>query len=298
MTNDNYHPLILGIGELLWDLLPGGRKPGGAVANMIHFTRQLGTRAFLATAVGADNAGRDLVEAMVAAGHDPCLMQTDEEHPTGTVSITIADDGQPDFTIHTEVAWDNIRLTDELRDIAAEADAVCFGSLAQRAPVSRETVRNLVSAAPNAALRVCDINLRQAFWDAGVLRWCLETADVVKLNDEELPVVAQELGLEADPEYLREHFNLKVLALTRGGKGSLLLGEGERVDHPGLETGITDTVGAGDSFAAVLTVGLLENRELAVISDSANRIAAFVCSQDGGTPLLPEELSAQAGRFG
>ena len=288
-------PVVLGIGELLWDLLPAGPQVGGAPANFARHAQALGAAAHVVARVGDDQLGRGLVENLLEAGLAVDGIQIDTIHPTGTVTVAVDAGGQPNFTIHENVAWDHLEATPAALDLARKADALCFGSLAQRSGASRAAIRQLIAAAPSHALRIFDMNLRQQFYDAEILRESLDRADVCKLNDAELPVAARLLECEGDSEEsllenLRVRHGLHLVVCTRGGRGSLLLGQGTRCDHPGVSATVRDTVGAGDAFTAVVAMGLLRNRPLEEISRAANEIAAFVCSRDGATPSLPEAL--------
>ncbi len=215
-------------------------------------------------------------------------------HPTGTVEVVL-EAGKPTYTIHEDVAWDHIPCTDAMLALAAELDALCFGSLSQRSGESRRTIRRFLGCVPDTALRIFDVNLRQAYFSKRVIEESLELATLLKLNDEELPVLAELFSLTGSDTdgllgQLRERFDLRLIAFTRGPDGSLLLGEGVRDDCPGLEGPAIDSVGAGDSFTAALCVGLLRGWALPKVNRFANEVATFVCSQQGATPLLPERL--------
>jgi len=219
----------------------------------------------------------------------------DGEHPTGTVSVELDDSGRPDFTIHLNAAWDFMQSTPGLLHLAATADAVCFGSLAQRSPVSHETIQRFIEATRPDCLRLFDINLRQAFYSEAIVRESLDLCDVLKLNDDELPVVADLLSVAGSEcevlDKLAVEFSLRAIALTRGERGSLIFTPEEKVEHPGFKPErIADTVGAGDAFTAAMTIGMLEGRELTDIAERANRVASYVCSQEGAMPAIPEEL--------
>lgn len=285
---------ILAVGEVLWDLLPDGKQLGGAPANFTYHCRALGALARLVTRVGDDELGREVLERFRALGLPTETVQVDPEQPTGTVSVTLDRSGQPHFTIHEGVAWDRIRADEAGLAAAGEADAICFGSLAQRSELARQAIRTLVAAAPPTALRVLDVNLRPPFVDRNVIAASLELANILKLNDGELTELATMFGLPAGVregmEELAGRFGLKVVALTRGAEGSLLLADGEWSDHPGQPTEVSDTIGAGDAFTACLVVGLLAGHPLDAINEHANRVAAYVCSQPGGTPRLPDAL--------
>ena len=223
-------------------------------------------------------------------------IELDQTLPTGTVSVEVAAEGQPHYQIHENVAWDAIHGESAGRSAVAAADAVCFGSLGQRSERSRATIQSLVAAAPPQALRIFDINLRQNFFSIRLINESLAFATVLKVNDAELPRLAEMFDLTGDERsqisQLAERHRLRVIAYTRGGRGSLLFSEGRWSDHPGTETKVVDTIGAGDSFTAAMTLGLLAGWDLDRINESANRIAAFVCSCAGATPELPERLRA------
>jgi len=291
---------ILAVGEVLWDLLPPptGKQLGGAPANFAFHARSLGARAGLITRVGADDLGREVLERFRLLGLPTETVQVDPDRPTGTVTVALAADGQPQYTIHEHVAWDRIEADPAGLAEARTADAVCFGSLAQRSEPSRRAIRALVAATPDKALRVFDVNLRPPFVDRNVVADSLELANVLKLNDHELPELASMFGLSTAVRetmtQLAGRFGLSAIALTRGAGGSLLLADGQWSDHPGRPTVVRDTIGAGDAFTACLVVGLLAGRPLDAINDHANAVAAFVCSQPGGTPQLPDSLKQPA----
>ena len=287
---------IIAVGEVLWDLLPEGPRLGGAPANFAFHCRSLGADARLVTRVGDDDRGRDVFDRFHALNLPIETIQVDPGLPTGTVEVTL-DNGHPHYTILEDVAWDAI-VADELAIAQVrEADAVCFGSLAQRSEASRQAIRTLVAAARPWALRVFDVNLRAPFIDRDVIAESLDLANVLKLNDDELPQLAAMFNLastEVRPamEALAERFGLALVALTRGGDGSLLMtADGVWAEHPGVESvPVADSIGAGDAFTAALTVGLLAGRPLEEINIHANEVAAYVCSQPGATPNLPESL--------
>jgi fructokinase len=210
------------------------------------------------------------------------------------VNVTLRD-GKPTYEILRDVAWDYIRVDENLRNFAARADAACFGSLAQRNSASREAIHAFLDAMRPEALRIFDINLRQDFYSREIIESSLRRANILKLSDEELPVLAAMFDLPghapAQLHRLRELFDLRLVAYTRGGSGSLLLTASESSDHLGLPTEVLDTVGAGDSFTATLCTGLLQNLPLAEINIRANQVAAFVCSQAGATPTLPRHIT-------
>jgi fructokinase len=285
---------VVGIGELLWDLLPAGKVRGGAPANFAYHAHALGAQSALITRVGNDALGRELIEGLHALDLSTETVQVDASVPTGTVTVELSVDGQPDYTIHEGVAWDRIAATEEARTVVADANIVCFGSLAQRHELSRQTIQTLVAATPATGLRIFDINLRQKFFSRGIIEQSLRLANVLKLNDSELPIVAHMLELPGTLEHqiiaLEQRYELRLVALTRGAQGSLLYSARGWSDHPGLPVVVKDTVGAGDAFTAAVALGLLRDLELGEINQRANELACYVCSCDGATPRLPEDL--------
>jgi fructokinase len=287
---------LVGLGEVLWDLLPGGRQLGGAPANFAYHAAALGAEAQIISRVGHDPLGRELLQRLDALGVPTGCIEVDPARPTGTVAVEVAADGQPVFHICENVAWDAIRGEAAGRLAVAGADAVCFGTLAQRSEPSRSTLRSLVSAAPPSALRILDVNLRQHYFSEQVIRESLALANVLKVNDAELPRLAGMLSLSGDDRsqmaQLASRLNLRGVAYTRGQRGSLLFFGGRWSDHPGVPTRVVDTVGAGDAFTAAMALGLLAGWELERLNQQANDVAAYVCSCAGATPAMPESLRA------
>ncbi len=286
---------VIGIGELLWDLLPSGPQLGGAPANFAYHAHALGADTGMITRVGADPRGREAVHRIETLGLSSEGIQTDETAPTGTVTVELDDNGIPTYTIHTDTAWDRIDATPEALAVVRAADALCFGSLAQRSPLSRESIQCLLSAAPAEAWRVFDINLRQHYYSREVIERSLQLANVLKLNDEELPVVADLFALAGDSaqqiESLAAAFGLNVVALTRGGDGSLVYRDGHWSDCQPAPVNVVDTVGAGDAFTAALVLGLLHREALDAMHAFASEVAGYVCTCAGGTPTLPERFT-------
>jgi fructokinase len=285
---------ILAIGEVLWDLLPTGRQLGGAPANFAYHCRGLGADARIVTRIGADALGEEVLERFRQLELPTDTVTVDRTAPTGTVSVELGPAGQPRFNIAENVAWD-LTADATANNAAAGADAVCFGSLAQRSEQGRRAIRSLIAASPSHALLVLDVNLRPPFVDHEVIENSLALADLLKLNDDELPILAGMFGVSGgirDPiEELARRFHLSCVALTRGRRGSILFSDGTWSDHPGLVVDVCDTVGAGDAFTAALTVGLLAGWQLDEINQRANEVAAFVCTRPGGTPALPDRLT-------
>ncbi len=287
-------PKILSLGEVLWDLMPSGPVLGGAPANFAIHARALGADASLVSRIGDDALGHDILNRFQANGFPTGLIAVDPTAKTGVVEVRLGGDGQPVYVIHEDTAWDRLAADASAMEAAAGASAVCFGSLAQRSKASREAIRALVQATPKDALRVFDINLRQDYYSPEVLESSLELANVLKLNDTELPILAGQFSLTGDTRaqlaQMAERFKLYAVVYTRGGSGSLLLVEGVFDEHAGIATTVSDTVGAGDSFTAATVMGLLAGWPLHEINQTANEVASFVCSQSGATPTLPEAL--------
>lgn len=286
-----FTPRIVGLGEVLWDLLPSGKSLGGAPANFAFHANQLGACGVVVSAVGNDDLGREILTRFQELGLPETGIRTIAQ-PTGTVTVTMTD-GQPSYTIHRNVAWDEIPWDTGLAELAAQTDAVCFGSLAQRSIGSQSTLLSFLDATPPDCLRIFDINLRQRFYNRDIVESSLIRAHVFKLNHEELPIVAELLNLPNGSEdetlaSLLKRYHLRLIALTRGAQGSRLYSKWRISDHPGHPvTKFVDAVGAGDSFTATLAVGLLKFDDLHSIHDRAARIASYVCSQAGATPLHP-----------
>ena len=284
---------IIGLGELLWDLLPGGKVLGGAPANFACHAKGLGANASIISAVGDDSLGREIISEVKARGFDENTIEVNS-YPTGTVSVEMSADGQPSYTIHEDVAWDHLGVTNAAREVVEGADAICFGSLAQRSGESRSTVLEMVRSAPSVALKVFDVNLRQHYYTDEVLRHSLELSNALKLNEEELAIVGSLVTSESDErpvmEKLAQSFDLRLVALTRGARGSLLLAGDAWSERSGIPVDVKDTVGAGDAFLAGLVVGTLNGLALDTINRCSGELAAYVCRHRGATPTIPDFL--------
>lgn len=312
--------LILGIGELLWDILPvesapspdlprqsGGEEPariallGGAPANFAVMAGRLGNHATVLSRIGRDDLGRRAMDRLDPMPVDTSLIEIDPAHETGRVTVEFAH-GEPHYTIHEPAAWDFLELTDEWIQLAERADAICFGSLAQRNVISRQTIQSLVAQTSSSCIRVFDVNLRPPFVSSEIIEESLELATVVKMNNDELPKVLHMLGLpvEEQPDdailrpgaerLLAEFPTLEIVAVTRGGHGSLLVNRDEWNDHPGIPVKVADCIGAGDAFTAALTHYLLRGASLARLNEAGNRWGGWIASQPGAMPVLPEEV--------
>ncbi|MHC4885640.1 MAG: carbohydrate kinase family protein [Planctomycetota bacterium] len=284
---------IVGIGELLWDLLPSGKVLGGAPANFAVHAQALGARGVIVSSLGADELGAEARAQVEEKGLSAAWLEVNETLPTGTVDVELLD-GEPHYTIHAPVAWDRIALTEPVRAVAAQTDAVCFGSLAQRDSVSCDTIRAFLGATREDCLRIFDINLRQDFYTTDLIRASLDQASALKINENELPVVAEMEGLSGDDESilrsLAERYGLKLIAYTLGPEGAVLLSGGEYLHSPPASVEVVDPIGAGDSFTATVAMGFLKGLPLAEVGRWANEVAAFVCSHSGATPKLPVSL--------
>ena len=282
-------PLVVGLGELIWDLLPGGRRLGGAPSNFAYVSRLLGAEAAVASRVGRDALGAEAVEKLERAGLSTRHIQLDEEHPTGTVGCRIGEGGEPHFNVNQNSAWDYLEWTREWEGLAASASVVCFGTLGQRHPAARATVLSFLEATNAGALRLFDVNLRHSFFTPEMLARSLGLATVVKLNVGELETAAAMLGLGASGEgetagALRRRFGLRLVAVTRGSRGSLLVSEDGADEHAGFPARVVDTIGCGDAFAAALAHCLRRGAPLALANEVANRVGAWVSTQPGATP--------------
>ncbi len=282
----NTRPVIVGLGELLWDMLPAGPRLGGAPGNFAYHAHALGAESLVVSAVGQDTLGASALNGLRRAGLSTQFISKLPSHPTGTVAVALNGAGQASYTVVEQVAWDFIPTEKATLGLAARADAVCFGSLAQRAPASRAMVRDFLRATRPECLRVFDINLRPPHFSAGVVHDSLLLASVFKLNDEELTWLAPMLGCPPEEDVVYQHifdrYPLRVIVLTRGARGATLATREERLDLPGLPPSfLADTVGAGDAFTASLVMGLLRGHSLRESGEFAIRLASFVCSQPG-----------------
>ncbi len=294
---------IASIGELLWDLLPGGPQLGGTTANFAAFLAQMSSgfadkpadEVFLVSRTGDDEFGlqarKQLTAYRVRADH----ISLDPGHPTGTVAVVLDEDKGPSYRVHENVAWDYIPETPQLAALAPTLDAVCFGTLAQRSSVTRATIRSLVAATRTDCLRVFDVNLREPDWTAEAVVWGCAHASILKMNLEEVPHVARAAGApekERGPlpaaRFLLRQFPIQMVAITRGGEGSLMVTREAICEHPGVSVQVEDTIGAGDCFTAALTYYALRRCSLPVLAEAANRWGAWVATQRGGMPHLDE----------
>lgn len=286
---------VVGIGELLWDMLPSGKKIGGAPANFAYHVSQFGIPATVVSAVGCDELGDELMQEL---SQKPMGVFVDKvNHPTGTVAVELAGKGMPTYDIKQDVAWDNIPFTPELEALAKRSQAVCFGSLAQRSDVSRSTIQKFISAMPDepGRLKIFDINLRQGYHTPQIIEKSLEVCNVLKINDEELEILGRmfdlpECGTKETCRTLLERYNLDILVLTCGANGSWLFTPDAVSFKPTPKVEVADTVGAGDSFTAAFTAAILGGKTIDEAHELAVKLSAFVCTQHGAMPLHPESL--------
>jgi fructokinase len=296
--------LVLGIGELLWDLLPEGPRLGGAPANFTVMAGRLGSHAAILSRIGRDDLGNKAVETLDPFPADTEFLQVDPVHETGQVNVALRD-GHAEYTFAESSAWDFLELSDEWVQLAERADAICFGSLAQRSLESRQTIQTLAAQTRAACIRVFDVNLRPPFYSSEVVQESLELASVMKLNDAEMPLVLGILGLPAfdseNPAALRlgaekllEEFpTLTMVAVTRGGSGSLLVTRDAWHDHPGVPIKVVDTIGAGDAFTAAMTTSMLRGAGLADLNEAGNRWGSWVASKAGAMPEFDDPNAAR-----
>lgn len=287
---------VVGMGEALWDVLPEGKQIGGAPANFAFHVSQFGLETRVVSAVGQDKLGQEIHDVFAARNLKGVI--EDVPYPTGTVQVTVDAEGVPSYEIKEGVAWDNIPFTSELRQLALRTRAVCWGSLAQRSVVSRETISKFLDVMPNeeGRLKIFDINLRQNFYTKEVLTESMRKCNILKINDEELVTVSRLFGypgidLQDKCWILLAKYNLKMLILTCGVNGSYVFTPGNVsfVETPKVE--VADTVGAGDSFTATLVSSLLQGKPVREAHERAVRVSAYVCTQNGAMPTLPEEYT-------
>ncbi len=284
---------IVGLGEALWDCLPEGRKLGGAPANFAYHISQFGYDACAISAVGNDALGDETLQAFDEKGLNYFMPRLD--YPTGTVQITLDEDGVPTYDIKEGAAWDNIPFTPELEQVARNSRAVCFGSLAQRNEVSRQTIHHFLDATPKDCLRIFDINLRQNFFSKEVIKESLRRCNILKINDEELVTIGRMFGypgmdFENKCWLILGKYNLDMLVLTCGVNGSYVFSKGAMSFFATPKIEVADTVGAGDSFTASFVASILAGRSVADAHQRAVEVSAYVCTQNGAMPRLPQEL--------
>lgn len=290
--------VVVGMGEALWDVLPEGKKIGGAPANFAYHVSQFGLPSCVVSAVGDDNLGEEIIENFTSKGLKHLIEKV--PYPTGTVQVEIDQAGVPQYEIKENIAWDNIPYTVRLEALAEKTKAVCFGSLAQRNVVSRSTINRFLDAMPQTdeSLVVFDVNLRQGFYNKDILCNSMKRCNILKINDEELVTVSRMFGypgidLQDKCWILLGKYNLKMLILTCGINGSYVFTPGNVSFQPTPAVKVADTVGAGDSFTAAFISSLLKGCDVAEAHRVAVEVSAYVCTQNGAMPVLPEKYTAK-----
>lgn len=288
--------VVVGMGEALWDVLPEGKKIGGAPANFAYHVSQFGLPSCVVSAVGADALGKEIVENFTSKGLNQLIAEV--PYPTGTVQVELDRAGVPQYDIKENVAWDNIPYTEQLAELAGRTKAVCFGSLAQRNVVSRQTINRFLDEMPQGedTLRVFDVNLRQGFYSKEILCESMERCNILKINDEELVTVSRMFGypgidLQDKCWILLGKYDLKMLILTCGINGSYVFTPGHVSFQPTPKVEVADTVGAGDSFTSAFIASILKGKSVPQAHRRAVQVSAFVCTKKGAMPVLPAELT-------
>lgn len=288
--------IVVGMGEALWDVLPEGKKIGGAPANFAYHVSQFGLPSCVVSAVGEDTLGKEITENFTSKGLNQLIAEV--PYPTGTVQVEIDQAGVPQYEIKENVAWDNIPYTERLETLAQKTKAVCFGSLAQRNVVSRNTINSFLDAMPRTedSLVVFDVNLRQGFYNKEILCNSMSRCNILKINDEELVTVSRMFGypgidLQDKCWILLGKYNLKMLILTCGINGSYVFTPGNVSFQPTPKVEVADTVGAGDSFTAAFIASILKGKSVQEAHSRAVRTSAYVCTKKGAMPILPPELT-------
>ncbi len=283
--------MMVGIGELLWDYLPSGKQLGGAPANFAFHACQLGNKGIIISCVGDDTEGKEIISALDAKAIGNEIF-TCSDFPTGHVTVETDSQGIPSYIIHNDVAWDYLQLTATHHSLAQEADVVCFGTLAQRNPVSRKAIQAFLKQTSDQCIKIFDINLREPFITLETIIPLLHICTILKLNDEELARLAILLNLSGSETELlltlQNNYRLDLIILTKGADGSRLFKNAETSSElSGQELKVKDTVGAGDSFTASVATGLCLKMPLHKIHNFAENVAHFVCQHHGATPQLP-----------
>ena len=284
---------VVGLGEALWDVLPEGKKLGGAPANFAYHAGQFGLDTIAISALGEDELAEETIKALKEHGLNYLMPHV--PYPTGTVQVTLTGDGIPAYEIKENVAWDNIPYTPEMAEIARNCRAVCFGSLAQRNVTSWATIRQFLDDTPADSLKIFDINLRQQFYSKDVIEESLKRCNILKINDEELVVIKRmygydDLDMRDICEKMLAEYGLKMLVLTCGTNGSYVFAQGLTSFQETPKVTVADTVGAGDSFTGAFCAAILNGKPIEEAHRIAVRVSAFVCTQNGAMPTLPPEL--------
>ena len=290
--------LIAGLGEVLWDCLPEGKKLGGAPANFAYHASMFGYQAYAVSALGNDALGDRTVDELDKQHLRHIMPRID--FPTGTVQVELDEEGVPTYDIKRDVAWDNIPFTAEMEDLAKRCSCVCFGSLAQRNSVSHDTIHRFLHSTPKDCLKIFDINLRQNFYTKEIIQESLNACDILKINDEELVTIGRLFGypgldMENKCYLILGKYNLRMLVLTCGTNGSYVFARGMKSYQPTPKVEVADTVGAGDSFTGSFAAAILAGMPVEEAHKLAVEVSAYVCTQPGAMPQLPERLLNRVG---
>lgn len=285
--------LVVGLGEVLWDMLPEGRKIGGAPVNFAYHAGQFGIDTMAVSAIGNDKLGEDTIAEMNGKHLNHIFPSV--PYPTGSVQVSLDEKGVPAYDIKENVAWDNIPFTNEIESVARSCRAVCFGSLAQRNAVSRNTIRKFIESTPSGCIRIFDINLRQNFYTSNVIRDSLEHCNILKINDEEIMLVSRMFNYDSSNienvcRTIMEDFSLEMVILTCGTKGSYIFTKGGVSFMPTPKVNVADTVGAGDSFTGSFCAAILRGLPVAEAHKKAVEVSAYVCTQNGAMPEIPKSM--------
>lgn len=285
--------LVVGLGEVLWDMLPEGRKIGGAPVNFAYHAGQFGIDTMAVSAIGNDKLGEDTIAEMNGKHLNHIFPSV--PYPTGSVQVSLDEKGVPAYDIKENVAWDNIPFTNEIESVARSCRAVCFGSLAQRNAVSRNTIRKFIESTPSGCIRIFDINLRQNFYTSNVIHDSLELCNILKINDEEIMLVSRMFNYDSSNIEnvcctIMEDFSLEMVILTCGTKGSYIFTKGGVSFMPTPKVNVADTVGAGDSFTGSFCAAILRGLPVAEAHKKAVEVSAYVCTQNGAMPEIPESM--------
>ena len=287
---------VLGVGEILWDVFPSGKKLGGAPTNFAYHISALGHEGVIVSRIGNDDYGREIVEQLISLSLVTDYLQIDGERETGIVEVSIDSNNQPNYIIKEDVAWDFIQWDSKFDTLLETTDAICFGTLAQRRRVSRNTIITLLEKASKDAVKVCDINLRQSFYSKGIISDSLKIADIIKLNSDEIELIRDMLNISSKYSeeelcrYLIDIYDLKLICITKGEEGSTLIDDNTSFHSPSFPYKLADRVGAGDAFSAAVIIGYLNEEPIDVISTRANQLASWVTSKQGGTPVYDSEI--------
>lgn len=287
---------VVGLGEILWDMLPEGKKLGGAPGNFAYHVSQFGLESRVASAIGRDASGDELLDHLRQKSLQGVVERVD--YPTGSVGVEVDEKGVPHYDIREDVAWDHIPFTPRLEELARHTQAVCFGSLAQRHSASRSTIQRFLDAMPEeeGRYKIFDINLRQNFYTPEILLNSLQRCNILKINDEELDIISRifglpDMGVQKKCHGMLGKYDLKALILTCGTQGSFVFTPDDTSFQNTPKVEVADTVGAGDSFTAAFTAALLTGRDLHEAHRLAVEVSAYVCTQSGAMPVLPQRLT-------